>query len=144
VSGPKYAALVAQSATAEGDNKPNMTDPTLATATLAAFAVVEDVSDQAIRFGVGAQAFTERLASESVFSTAPVCAGGAPQGRNRSRPTCDGHRAGAWKADGRHHQSSALLMNRDLCRGVRTLRSSAAGRLIHFGEPFDIPSFIAV
>jgi len=59
---------VAQSATAEGDNKPNMTDPTLATATLVAFAVVEDVSDQVIRFGVGAQAVTERLASESVFS----------------------------------------------------------------------------
>ena len=45
-----------------------MADPTLATATLAAFAVVEDVSDQMIRFGVGAQAVTNRLASESVFS----------------------------------------------------------------------------
>jgi hypothetical protein len=65
VSGPKYAALVAQSATAEGDNKPNMTDPTLATATLAAFAVVEDVSDRVIRFGVGAQAGAPNASPQS-------------------------------------------------------------------------------
>jgi hypothetical protein len=68
VSGPKFAALVARSATAEADTKPNMTDPTLEQETLQAFAVVEDVSDQVVRFGVGAQAVSERLASESVFS----------------------------------------------------------------------------
>ena len=34
----------------------------------AAFAVLQDVSDQVIRFGVGAQAVSERLAAESVFS----------------------------------------------------------------------------
>lgn len=68
VSGPLYAALVAQSATAEAQDKPAMTDPTLASATLAAFAVTQTVSDQVIRFGVGAQAVTDRLAAESVFS----------------------------------------------------------------------------
>jgi hypothetical protein len=67
VSGPLYAALVAQSATAEAQNKPAMTDPTLATA-LAKFAVVQTVSSQAVRFGVGAQAVIDRLAAESVFS----------------------------------------------------------------------------
>lgn len=68
VSGPLYAALVAKSATAEAQNKPAMTDPTLATATLAKFAVVQTVSRQAVRFGVGAQAVIDRLAAESVFS----------------------------------------------------------------------------
>lgn len=68
ISGPKYAALVAQEATPEGQTKPPMTDPALATATLVPFAVTQVVSDQVVRFGVGAQAVTERLASESVFS----------------------------------------------------------------------------
>ncbi|TPG31663.1 hypothetical protein [Mycolicibacterium hodleri] len=68
VSGPKFAALVAQTATAELGTKPNMTDPTLATSTLAAFAVLEEVSDQMVRFGAGAEAVTNRLAAESVFS----------------------------------------------------------------------------
>lgn len=68
VSGPKFAALVARSATAEGANKPNLADPTLEEETLEAFAVVEEISDQVVRFGVGAQAVSERLASESVFS----------------------------------------------------------------------------
>lgn len=68
VSGPKFAALVAQSATAEAGTKPGMTDPTLATGTLAAFAVVEEVTDQMVRFGAGAQAVTDRLTAESVFS----------------------------------------------------------------------------
>ena len=45
-----------------------MTDPTLEQETLQAFAVVEEVSDQVVRFGVGATAVTERLAAESVFS----------------------------------------------------------------------------
>ena len=51
VSGPLHAALVAQSATAEAQNQPAMTDPTLATATLAAFTVVQTVSRQVVRFG---------------------------------------------------------------------------------------------
>lgn len=68
VSGPKFAALVARSSTAEGANKPNMADPSLEEETLEAFAVVEEISDQVVRFGVGAQAVSERLASESVFS----------------------------------------------------------------------------
>lgn len=68
VKGPKWAALVAQSSTAETSAKPNMTDPTLSTATLAAFAVVEEVTDQVIKFGVGPQAVSSRLASEVVFS----------------------------------------------------------------------------
>lgn len=68
VKGPKWAALVAQSATGETSSKPNMTDPTLSTATLAAFAVLEEVTDQVIKFGVGAEAVSSRLASEVVFS----------------------------------------------------------------------------
>ena len=68
VSGPKFAALVARSATAEAGTKPNMTDPTLEQETLQAFAVVEEISDQVVRFGVGATAVTNRLAAESVFS----------------------------------------------------------------------------
>lgn len=69
VTGPLYAALVAQSATAETTGpKPSMADPSLASATLQAFGVIQVVSDQVVRFGVGAQAVTERLASESVFS----------------------------------------------------------------------------
>ncbi|WP_185292569.1 hypothetical protein [Mycolicibacterium litorale] len=68
VSGPKFAALVARGATAEAGTKPNMTDPTLESETLAAFAVVEEISDQVVRFGVGAAAITNRLASEVVFS----------------------------------------------------------------------------
>jgi hypothetical protein len=84
VRGPLYAALVAYSATAE--NKPAMTDPTLATATLAAFSVVQTVSHQAVRFGVGTQAVIDRLAAESVFSVnkaiadALETAAGAPLG----------------------------------------------------------------
>lgn len=68
VAGPKFAQLVARGATAELGTKPNMTDPTLEESTLEAFAVVEDVSDQLVRFGIGAGAVTARLASESVFS----------------------------------------------------------------------------
>lgn len=68
VSGPKFAALVAQSATAEAGAKPNMADPSLEQETLQAFAVVDEVSDQMVRFGLGAQAVSERLAAESVFS----------------------------------------------------------------------------
>jgi hypothetical protein len=68
VKGPKWAALVAQSATPETSTKPNMADPTLSTATLAAFAVVDEVTDQVIKFGVGPQAVSSRLASEVVFS----------------------------------------------------------------------------
>lgn len=68
VSGPKFASLVAQSATAEGGTKPGMADPSLASATLAAFAVVEEVTDQMVRFGAGATAVTNRLSAESVFS----------------------------------------------------------------------------
>ena len=55
VMGPLYDALVAQSATNEGSNKPTMGDPALASATLKAFAVTSTVSDQVIRFGVGAR-----------------------------------------------------------------------------------------
>lgn len=86
VSGPLHAALVAQSATAEAQNQPAMTDPTLATATLAAFTVVQTVSRQVVRFGVGAQAVIDRLAAESVFSVnkaiadALETAAGAPLG----------------------------------------------------------------
>ncbi|MDT5344947.1 MAG: hypothetical protein QOE52_4131 [Mycobacterium sp.] len=86
VSGPLHAALVAQSATAEARDKPAMTDPMLATATLAAFAVVQTVSRQAVRFGVGAQAVIDRLAAETVFSVNEAIAGaletaaGAPLG----------------------------------------------------------------
>jgi hypothetical protein len=86
VSGPLYAALVAKSATAEAQNKPAMTDPTLATATLAAFAVVQTVSRQVVRFGVGAQAVIDRLAAQSVISVnkaiadALETAAGAPLG----------------------------------------------------------------
>ncbi|WP_326547044.1 hypothetical protein QGN32_02185 [Mycolicibacterium sp. ND9-15] len=68
VSGPLYDALVAQTATDEGGTKPAMGDPALASATLKAFAVTSVVSDQVIRFGVGAAAVSERLAAESVFS----------------------------------------------------------------------------
>ena len=68
VSGPKFAALVTRSATAEGVAKPSMADPTLEQETLQAFAVVEEVSDQLVRFSIGAQAVSERLAAESVFS----------------------------------------------------------------------------
>ena len=86
VRGPLYAALVAQSASAEAQNQPAMTDPTLATATLAAFAVVQTVSRQVVRFGVGAQAVIDRLAAQSVFSVnkaiadALQTAAGAPLG----------------------------------------------------------------
>jgi hypothetical protein len=45
-----------------------MADPTLEQETLQAFAVVEEVSDQLVRFSIGAQAVSERLAAESVFS----------------------------------------------------------------------------
>jgi hypothetical protein len=55
VSGPKFAAPVARSATAEAGTKPNMTDPTFEQETLQAFAVAEDFSDQVVRFGVGAR-----------------------------------------------------------------------------------------
>ena len=68
ISGPLYAALVAQDATPEGTTKPSMTDPTLATATLEPFAVVTTVSDAVLRFGVGPESVTARLASESVYS----------------------------------------------------------------------------
>jgi hypothetical protein len=68
VTGPLFDALVAQAATNEAQTKPAMGDPALASATLKAFAVTSTVSDQVIRFGVGARAVTERLAAESVFS----------------------------------------------------------------------------
>ncbi|MCW2649768.1 MAG: hypothetical protein JWR32_744 [Mycobacterium sp.] len=58
VSGPLFRALVASPATTEAQTKPTMADPTLAQAELAAFAVTATISDQAIRFGVGAQAVT--------------------------------------------------------------------------------------
>uniref|UniRef100_A0A5Q5BP82 Phage major capsid protein n=1 Tax=Mycobacterium sp. (strain MCS) TaxID=164756 RepID=A0A5Q5BP82_MYCSS len=75
VQGPKWAALVARSATAEGGTKPNATDPTLEEETLQAFAVVEEVSDQVVRYGIGAQAVADRLAAESVFSVNAAFAG---------------------------------------------------------------------
>ena len=71
VTGPLFDALVAQTATAEAQTKPAMGDPALASATLAAFAVTSVVSDQVIRLGVGAQAVTNRLASESVSVSTP-------------------------------------------------------------------------
>jgi hypothetical protein len=61
-----------------------MADPTLEQETLEAFAVVEEVSDQLVRFGVGAQAITNRLAAESVFSVnAGVRRGSGSRSRNR-------------------------------------------------------------
>lgn len=97
VAGPKFAALVARSATAEGANKPNATDPTLEEETLAAFAVVEDISDQVVRFGVGAGAVTNRLASESVFSVNAAIADSleAAAGTPITYTTSAGHMADA-------------------------------------------------
>ncbi|WP_094287661.1 hypothetical protein [Mycobacterium lehmannii] len=68
VAGPRYAALVAQDATPEEADKPAMADPAKVSATLEAFGVTQVVSDQVIRFGIGATAVSARLASEVVFS----------------------------------------------------------------------------
>ncbi|WP_326548707.1 hypothetical protein QGN32_11635 [Mycolicibacterium sp. ND9-15] len=116
VSGPRFAALVARSATAEAGTKPNMTDPTLEQETLAAFAVVEEVSDQVIRFGVGATAVSERLASESVFSVnaAFVAALETAAGTPVTYTTSASHQADAgiaavWAATGA--RPTAIIVN---------------------------------
>ena len=68
VQGPLFAALVAQDATAQLSGKPEFTSPELDSATLAAFAVQKKVSDQLVRFGVGAQVIIDRLRAEVVYS----------------------------------------------------------------------------
>jgi hypothetical protein len=68
VSGPLFAALVAAPATAETTLKPSMADPSLSTSTLKAFGITSVVSDQVLRFGVGAPAVYSRLSSEVIFS----------------------------------------------------------------------------
>ena len=68
VQGPTFAALVAQDATAQLGSKPEFTSPELDSATLAAFAVQKKVSDQLVRFGVGAQVVIDRLRAEVIYS----------------------------------------------------------------------------
>lgn len=68
VEGPTWTALAAQAATAEGGTKPTMADATLDSQQLAAYGVVHTVSDRVVRFGIGEDAVTARLAAEAVYS----------------------------------------------------------------------------
>lgn len=68
VETPYFAELAVQSSTGEGSTKPVMTDPTLQTGTLEAFAITQEVSDQLIRFGVGLNVIGQRLQAEVVYS----------------------------------------------------------------------------
>lgn len=66
ISGPLFAELSSQPSTAEGAVKPTLTDPTLASADLQAFARTTTVSEQLLRFGVGLGAIGRRLEAEVI------------------------------------------------------------------------------
>lgn len=63
---PKWAALTAQAATGEGAAFPTLTDPTLATETLARYGRYTLVSDEALQFGTTLTDIGARLADEVV------------------------------------------------------------------------------
>ena len=68
IEGPYFPLYVARAATAEGTTKPVMSDPTLKSVTLGAYADTIDVSDQVVRFGVGLNVIGQRLQAEVIYS----------------------------------------------------------------------------
>lgn len=66
IQGPRFPALTAVAATAEGGTKPVATDPTLNDVTLSAFAEQTLVSDQVIRFGTGQSVYSQALTADVI------------------------------------------------------------------------------
>lgn len=116
VVGPHFAALVAQSPTTQLSAKPEFTSPTLSSATMAAYAVTKRVSDQVVRFGVGAQVVIDRLRAEVIYSVNAAVAtaletagGGAISYAGSPSQSADLGIATVWANTGQ--RPSAILVN---------------------------------
>lgn len=117
VESPYFSALSAVAATAEEGTKPSMSDPTLKSVDMAAYASTISITDQARRFGAGLPVFEQRLKNAVIFSLNAAVAdafeteGGTPLtiGTNTVGQQLDRAIASVWSQTGR--KPSAIVLN---------------------------------